>query len=221
MSFFDNLFGNNSDAFQKYSNSMKDIAGTYDPYTTTGENALNSSYSQYQNLLSNPNFVQDMVASGFYTSPYQEQLLDRTTKSMNINAANTGMLGSGAANRALQDELVNQTGQFENQYIDRGMNSYNEGLQGMNDFSHLGFNSLNQQANYMGQAAGGQLQADRADANFWPSVIGSTVGLVSGLGAIPTGGGSTMAGSMLSHYFPSSGYSTANRNPNQSIVNLG
>jgi hypothetical protein len=193
MGMFDSMFGsgsstvNNSGAYAAYANAMRDRANAYNPIVDMGNQARGLSFDEYQRLVNNPNAVQDQVASGFYMSPYQKYMEDQTMQQMNYNAANTGMLNSGGAQKALQDELVNMTGQFENQYIDRGMDSYYKGLSGYNTLSDLGFRSMNAQDSLYQQAAMGDLQGtmsknayDASNATDWGSIIGGGLGAAGG-----------------------------------------
>lgn len=171
----------NKGAFDQFASSMQGAANRYNPIIETGNQARDLSMGQYQNLIknnpseqynrlvSNPNAVQDQVAQGFAMSPYQKYLQDMVSKRMNYNSANTGMLGSGAANRALMDELTKMTGQFQNQYIDRGMQSYGQGLSGLegqyskglsglDSLNNLGFKGMGSQDSMLEQAYGGTLK---------------------------------------------------------------
>ena len=144
MGFLDSLFGggDRSDAFNDYSSFMGGKADRYNPWVDAGARARDMNEQQYARNINDPNAVQNQVASGFQESPYQKYMQDKVTQRMNYNSANTGMLGTGAANRSLMDDLTKMTGQFENNYIDRGMNSYNRGLQGNEFLSDLGMKGM-------------------------------------------------------------------------------
>lgn len=197
----------NSQAYYDYANAMRQRAGAYDPIVNMGNDARNLSWEQYQKLVNNPNAVQDQVASGFYMSPYQQQMQDQVTKQMNMNAANTGMLNSGGAQKALQDNLTSMTGQYENQYIDRGMNSYGAGLNGLNGLSNLGFQSMGRQDDLNSQAYGADMYGKmsknqyKADTDFNLSgYLGTGIGAFTGMMAGgPMGGmqGAQMGGQMF------------------------
>ena len=189
----------NSQAYYDYANAMKQRAGAYDPLVSMGNDARNLSWEQYQKLINDPNAVQNQVASGWSMSPYQNQLEDDVTQRMNYNAANTGMLNSGSSQKALQDELTNMTGQFENQYIDRGMNSYNTGLTGANTLSNLGFQSMGRQDDLYDQAYGADMYGKmsknqyKADTDF---NLGNYLGTGIGMGASMMTGVPMMGGGM-------------------------
>lgn len=193
MGFFDDLFGNQSDAFDDYENQMRDAAQRYQPWVDRGNQAGSRVFDEYGRLISNPNAVQDQVAAGFNMSPYQQYLLDQITKRMNYNSANTGMTGSGAADRALAAEINNMTGQFENDYINRGLGLYNTGLQGMAGLNEMGLRALDPQSNLLEQAAAARLKSQQSSqgamANMFGQVGGAIVGGLFG-GAAGAGVGS-------------------------------
>jgi hypothetical protein len=193
MGMFDSMFGggsgvDNSAAYAAYADAMRKQGDTYNPITNMGNQARGMSFDQYQRLVNNSNSVQDQIASGFSMSPYQKQMEDDVTQRMNYNAANTGMLNSGASQKALQDNLTNMTGQYENDYINRGMNSYNTGLSGYNTLSNMGFDSMGRQDNLYGQAAGADLygtmshnQYEAENQTDWGGMIGGLAGGAAGL----------------------------------------
>jgi len=224
----------NKGAFDQFSQQMKDAANRYNPIIDTGNQARGMSFDQYQRLVNDPNAVQNQVASGFYESPYQKYMQDMVAKRMNYNSANTGMLGSGAANRALQDELTKMTGQFQNEYINRGMQSYGQGLTGLGGLTDLGFKALSAQDPLLEQGAAGTLKGlmsenetnqRNAEANYAARNrgIGNLIGFggsmlsnIFGGGGIGSGIGS-MVGNGISSLFGGGGnnqggYSPSNYN---------
>ncbi len=219
MAFLGGLFGGGSSnlqpAYNNYADQMRQIAESYNPYVNYGNQGLTTYFDQLNKLISNPNFLQDMVSQGFSTSPYQENVLSRTKDIMNMNAASTGMLGSGAANQALQDQLVAQIGQFQNDYIDRGMGSYQTGLSGMQGVAGWGLEGLGQQAG-LGEAAalaelkGAQSNA-ASEANMWGNILGG----LGGLASIVMPGGGSLAGMAINK-----GLSMF-KNPKSSTIDLG
>jgi len=205
-------YRSNKDAFDRFAGEMDNMGNRYQGYVDTGNQARDKSFGEYQKLIDDPNFLQDMVAKGYSESPYQKMLLERTQKRMNMNSANTGMLGSGAANRALQDEMMKMGGAFQDQYIGRGMDSYKTGLSGLDRLTDLGFKGLGAQDNLWEQAAAGRLKGDmsenetqqrnaEAEAASKGRGIGNLIGLAGGVAGTmfggPVGGriGSSIGGS--------------------------
>jgi hypothetical protein len=177
----------NSGAFNDFANGMQNRMGVFNDWINSGNTSRNALMGQYGNLVNDPNGIQDKIAAGFSMSPYQKYMEDMTQKRMNFNAANTGMLGSGAANRALQGELTNMTGQYMNDYINRGMSSYNTGLNGYQNMMGMGYGALGDQNDMYTQMLAARLKGQMSqnaykaaqDANSG-SGIGSTIGTIGG-----------------------------------------
>lgn len=184
MAFWDNLWGSDQGAFDDFANQMRDRSNQYNPIVDAGNRARGVNQGQYDQLINNPNFIQDKVSSGFYESPYQRMMQDMVQRRMNYNSANTNMLGSGAANRAMQNELTSMTGQFQNDYINRGLASYGMGISGNQGLMEQGMQGMGAQDNLLDQAAGAQLKgqqsANQAPRNMWGTIIGGLGGAASG-----------------------------------------
>lgn len=156
-------YTSNKGAFDDYARAMKDAAARYNGYVDRGNEAGGLAMDEYRKNIADPNALQDRIASGFQMSPYQKYMQDMVTKRLNYNSANTGMMGSGAANRALMEELTKSTGQFEDNYINRGLGVYGQALQGLNSTSELGFRGLNSQDALLQESAGGTLKGVMGD----------------------------------------------------------
>lgn len=213
MGMFDSIFGSGSngsygDAYNQYAGDMNKIGQKYDPWINAGAGARDMNLDQYKQLINDPNFLQDKVTRGFQESPYQNELMDRVTKRMNFNSANTGMLGSGSANRALQDELEHMSGQFLNDYIGRGMNSYNRGLQGNDMWGQMGQKALDSQSSFAEQEAAarmkGMMSEQEGNSNDWGDILGGIGGAVAG-GIFGGPGGAAMGSKMGSSIFGNGG----------------
>jgi hypothetical protein len=167
LGFFDkdksNPYTSNKAAFDAYAQAMKDAASRYNGYIDRGNQAGTTALDEYNKNIADPNALQDRIASGFNESPYQKYMQDLVTKRLNYNSANSGMQGSGAANRALMEELTKNTGQFQNEYINRGLGVYGQALNGLSQTSELGFRGLNSQDALLQEAAGGTLKGEMGD----------------------------------------------------------
>jgi hypothetical protein len=179
----------NSFAYSTYANAMRDRMPVYDSWINRGNWAGDTQQNQTDWLLNNPNALQDQIAAGYQESPWSKYSMDQMTKRMNYNAANTGMLGSGAANRALQQELVGMNGQFMGDYVNRGMDTYKLGYSGLDGLQKLGFDALGQQTNLYDRAAAAELQGQKSknihdamnpedDGGGW---LGTGLGIVGGV----------------------------------------
>jgi hypothetical protein len=170
------LFGDSSDAYDDYANSLRDFSKNYQPWVDRGNQAGDYLMTEQQKLMSDPNFLQNLISQGYQSSPYQQQLLNDTTSAMNMNAANTGMIQSPTAQRALNDRVNSMTGQFMNDYINRGMSSYNLGFGGMENTQNMGMNALNQQGQMNSAAAQSNMMGDISGQSAWNNIIGGIAG---------------------------------------------
>lgn len=211
MGFLDSLFGDGdapqvpdtSQGFYDYANFMRNQGSRYNPWIDAGSAARDMNAAQYSRLINDPNAVQNQVAAGFQYSPYQKFMLDNMTSRMNYNAANTGMLGTTQANQSLMDDLLKMTGQFEDTYIDRGMNSYNRGLQGNEFLQQQAQQGMGAQDNLAEQEAAARLKGDTAKQqaayenavmnqrnsnNMWGNILGIAGGVAGDIFGGPMGG---------------------------------
>lgn len=202
--------GANQNALGNAANAFNQQANQYNPWIDRGNQAGDQLMSQYGQLTQNPNALQNQISQGFYQSPYQSNLINQTTQQMNMNSANSGMLQSPAAQKALNDQISAMTGQFMNDYTNRGMQTYGMGLQGLQGTQGLGFQGLQGQSDLRSQGIGAQLKADQSAGAAGGNMLGMLGGLgmayatggLSGLapmamGAMSGGGGFSGAGSLM------------------------
>jgi hypothetical protein len=195
MNFFSNLFGANGDPMSGFGNMEQMLSQQYSPWAQTGLNANNFLYNQWMQNATNPDQLQNSIAKDFSMSPYQNNLLNTTTQRMDANAANTGMLGSPSSQNYLQSQLNNMTGQFQNDYVNRGLGIYNNGMQGMNALAGRGLDALNQETGLEEQSAIANMKAQQQDNMFWPNLLGTGLGLgAAAYGMGMFGGGSPSIG---------------------------
>ncbi len=171
---------NQKDAYNQYASDIRGIADQYNPYTKVGKGGLYcyAGLSALNTLA--PAHVENRLASSFTNSPYQQQIMQNTTNQMNANAAQTGMLGSTAQQSALQDSLASQQNQWQQQYINRGENQYNQGMQGMYNLAGMGLQGLGSQSRLEQESALGSLKANLAP-NEWQSAFTGAAGAMGGL----------------------------------------
>ena len=162
LGFFDkdktNPYTSNKGAFDEYARRMEAEKQKYNGYFQRGNEAGDQAFNAYKRDLADPNAIQNQIASGYSESPYAKYINDMVTKRLNYNSANTGMLGSGAANRALMEELTKNTGQFEGEYVNRGLGVYGQALGGMNTLQDFGLKAGSMQDALEQESAGGYLK---------------------------------------------------------------
>lgn len=183
--------GGPSRAYENASNQFFNQAGRYNPWIKRGNMAGDMLYDEYASIMDNPNFRQDQIAAGFQMSPYQQKLLSEVTNRANMNAANSGMSLSPAALKALSENINAQTGQFQNDYVNRGLQTYGMGLQGLQGQQGIGLQALGDSSNLVSQGIGANL-----NSQLMPYQAGNNLlGFGTGLGmAYLTGGKSAFPG---------------------------
>jgi hypothetical protein len=196
--------------YQNAANQFGNAAQSYNPYIQRGNTASEELMRQYGQLVSDPNHLQDQIAKGFQLSPYQQNLLNQTTSRSNMNAANSGMQFSPEAQRALNEQINNQTGQFQNDYVNRGVGTYGMGLQGYQGMNQMGFQAQGAKNDLMTQQIGSQLRSDQAPTNAANHLIGLGTGvgmsyLMGGFGKGADAGDNTAGGAPMAQ-----GYNYAN-----------
>lgn len=215
----ENPYTSNKDAFDKYGQEMDAAGKRWQPWMDRGNAAGEAGFNAYNRDINDPNYMQDKIASGYSESPYQKYMQDLVTKRLNYNSANTGMMGSGAAQRALMEELTKNTGQFQNEYINRGLGLYSQALGGMNSIANQGIQAGTQQDELMQEAAGGRLKGSMSEnetgdrnrqanaqrnGNIWGSALGLAGGIAGNLFGGPAGGA---IGNSIGQYFGGGGNS--------------
>ncbi len=165
-----------ADAYEQQANQLNQFAQDYNPYIDRGNNAGNLWFDLQQKLVNNPNFLQDQIASGYKSSPYQQQLINDTTRQMNINAANSGMIQSPAAQMALNDRINTMSGQFMNDYLRNGLESYRMGFEGLGGLSQQGIGALQGKGEAMGAGSQAQANAGAASSGGLGELMGGFIG---------------------------------------------
>lgn len=162
LGFFDkdktNPYTSNKEAFDQYAKKMEDERQKYNGYFDRGNKAGEAAYNAYSRDVADPNAIQNQIAAGYKESPYAKYINDLVTKRLNYNSANTGMMGSGAANRALMEELTKNTGQFESEYVNRGLGVYGQGLGGLDKLQDFGLKAGEESDSLLQESAGGYLK---------------------------------------------------------------
>lgn len=103
--------------------------------------------------------------------------MQMTTDAANINAANNGMIQSPVAQQALNAQISALGGQYQNEYIDRSMNSFGQGFQGLGNLNEMGYNALGAKNEYLGAGAAGRFQGDTSRRNSFNNMIGTGIGI--------------------------------------------
>lgn len=168
---------NTSGAYNDYANEMDGYSKSYDPYIDSGRlnmGRLNAAYGHMQN---NPTAEMDEIAQHFTLSPAEQTILSHTKNMMNQNASSTGLLGSTAANSALQGKMSGDVGQFLGNYVQQGLGQYDKSLDGMSGMFNTGYNALNQQNQMEQEAALGRAKGSLANDQWNSNIIADGIGM--------------------------------------------
>ena len=144
MGMLSDLFGDNHKAYDKYGNEIEGLAGQYDPYIKDGKKMLSDLTNKGQWMTNSPWALEDEMQSHYNESPGFKYSQNQLTNRMNNNAALTGQLGNGAENASLQSALEGRLNQNMGQYVDRGINTFNNGINTESNINNMGFNALGQ-----------------------------------------------------------------------------
>lgn len=186
MDFMNTLFGTNggmpnpSDAAKGY---LDNIPGTikpyYDPYIDAGKQSLSQLMGQYSGLINDPTSIMNKMGSTYKQSPGYQFNMNQGMNAINNAESAGGMLGTPSHQQYAGQMASNLASQDYNTYLHNAMGMYGQGLSGMNDINHMGYQASNDLAGalasnmqnqaglaFQGQANQNQQQSDQAGNLF-------------------------------------------------------
>lgn len=170
-------YQNPADAAMPYLNQVPgQISNYYQPYSNTGRGAMNQYYGQMQNL-GTPQGAMDVfnqMAGGYSESPWAKQQTDQMTQSMGQLGAASGMAGTPSMQLALANQIQGITSKDQQNYQNMVSGLYGQGLGGLQDLTHLGYQADSSHAedlikNLMAQA--GLSYSGAANQNNYNSAL--------------------------------------------------
>jgi hypothetical protein len=167
---------NQQHAYNQYAAQLNQISQQYNPYINVGEAGLKGYGAMSALNTLAPTLSENRMAATFSNSPYQQQIMQNTSDQMDANAAQTGMLGSTAQQAQLQNALAAQENQFQQQYINRGENEYNRGINSMYNLAGMGMKGLGAQTALEQEAALGTLKGGLAPSPLESGLEGAMGG---------------------------------------------
>lgn len=193
MSFISGLTGmmgynNPADSAMPYLNGIQGQIGQYyNPYIQAGQNAINPLMQQYGSLMNDPSAKMNQIGSSFQQSPGYRFNMNQAMAGSNSASAAGGMVGTPYNQQQNATLAHNLSNQDYNQYMDRGVGMYNQGLQGMNGIMQTGYNASNEMsqalANSMmsqaGMAYAGTNNQNAANQGMWGNLAGFAGGLMN------------------------------------------
>jgi hypothetical protein len=154
----------------------------YDPYINAGRSALPTLQNQYSNLLNDPTSLMSKIGGNYQKSPGYQFQFDQGMAGANNAAAAGGMLGSPQHQQQAATVANGLANQDYYNYMNHGMSSYMQGLNGMSGLNQMGYNAStgyadNLAASLMNQ--GNLKYAGQANRN---QMIGGMFGSIAGMG---------------------------------------
>jgi len=214
-------FGDNQGAYDDAYNAFNQQAQRYNPWIERGNRASDLAFQQYQQNAQNPTFQQDAIARHWQQSPFQTQLSDALTKRMNMNAANSGMIMSPVAQDALNKQLNTQTGQFQQDYVNQGLDQYNKSLGGLSQIGQSGLTALDSQGNLITQGIGARLGGSISHNNAINRLLGTGANLAMAYAPSMMSGGFTSPGGTNYMNTPNMSYGAYSPPSSSSTFNIG
>lgn len=167
---------NEQGEYDQYNHQMQGLAGHYQPWVNQGWKN-NQQFSQHNmNDANNPTYEMNKIAGTWQASPFQQNMMHGVSGMMNNNAAQTGMLGSTSANSQLQGDLTNMVGQYQHQYVQDGMDQYNNAIRNQGYLGQQGLNALGQQSQLSQEGYLGGLEGARANDQWHNNLYSDALG---------------------------------------------
>jgi len=183
-----NMFGSQdpSAAGDKYLSGIESGMGKYlNPYIQSGMRAMPQLEGQYNQLINDPSGVMNRIGAGFQQSPGFQFQTDQATGAANRAAAAGGMAGTPQEQQQLASTVNGLAQQDYGNYMNRGMNMYGQGLNGLSHMNDMGFNASNQMSQGFLQQILAQAQNAAMGAANSNSMMGGGIGsLMGGLSSL-------------------------------------
>ncbi len=192
------MFGSNpaKNAMPFYDQIPGKVQPYQQPYIDYGNSFIDTLKGQYNDLITNPNGVQDKIGQGYQQSPGFKNALQQAMQATANSSAAGGMAGTRAADRESADMATDMANKDYNTYVDRSIGLYNTGLQGgergidraqnaSDNMSQIIAQMMGQKANLTYQG-GVQQQQNMKD---WFGLISKAMGLGGFAPGLPGMGG--------------------------------
>lgn len=152
-------YNNPANAAMPYLNQIPGMMeGYFNPYISSGQNAMGMLQGQYGNLINDPNAMIAKWGAGYQQSPGYQFQVDQATKAANRAGAAGGMLGSPMEQQQLSGTINNLANQDFQQYLQNVMGAYGLGLSGEQNINQMGFNASDDLARSLAENMQNQAQ---------------------------------------------------------------
>lgn len=185
------LFGGNenpADAAMPFLNKIPSSLRPYfEPYMNAGKNALDMTQGEYGKLINDPGGRLNQIGQGYHESPGFQFALKQALQGAGHAAAAGGMAGSPQHEQQNMGYATDIANKDYNNWLSQATGLYGQGLGGMSDISHMGFNANKSMADQIAQMLSAQAQlqyAGQANENEgWGNAIGNLAGGIGALAA--------------------------------------
>jgi len=180
---------------------LNQIPGTlkpyFQPYVSAGQQAMPNLMQQYHQLLQNPAGIMGQIGAGFQQSPGYQFQVDQALGAANRAAAAGGMLGTPAEQQGIASTVNQLANQDYYNYMDRALQQYGLGLQGLQGVGQLGFGAASGLGENLAQALMGQgnlayadkLRRSQQKGGILGALVGGAGSALGGLFGGPAGAG--------------------------------
>jgi hypothetical protein len=139
-SIYDAMFPSPANAANSYFQQIPStITPYYQPYVNAGNQALPQLQNEYNTMMYDPNQIISRIGSGYQESPGYQWSYDEAMKAANNAAAAGGMLGTPQSQQESAELATNLANQDYYNYLNHGMNIYNQGVSGTSDLNQMGY----------------------------------------------------------------------------------
>lgn len=152
----------------------------YAPYSEAGARALPTLEEQYMMLLNDPAAVNQMLASGFQTSPGYQFQMDQAMMAANQANAAGGMAGTPAHQQQAMGYATGLANQDYYNYLNQMTGLYNTGLSTAGNINQMGYNanaaSANLMSDYLAALMGLEYASQASQNRATSSLLGGMLG---------------------------------------------
>lgn len=141
---FNNNYRNPSDAAMGALDQIPEYAKSYDPYITSGQNALHSNEDLYNHLLSNPGDQLNQIGQGYHQSPGYQYALQQALANVGNSVGSRGMTGTPQDEMERMRTATGLASQDYDSWMNNALGLYGQGIQGRRHIQDVGYEANNE-----------------------------------------------------------------------------
>lgn len=185
------MFGykNPADAAQPYLGQIGQQTEQYQlPWFNKGQGALDQTYDEFGNLITNPGGKLNDIGQNYQQSPGFQHAMQEALQASGNAAAAGGMAGSPMHSQQNMELASDIASKDYNNWMQNALGLYGTGLSGEQDISHMGQNAGQNRAEMIAQQLAqqaqlgyaGQQNKNQNNATMWKAGLGAVGGLFGG-----------------------------------------